>query len=60
MPVMFFYILADSMKNISANILRSTGRPKITAWGNAASGLGIMLPLGWLFSVYFKLGNSQE
>ena len=55
-PVMFCYITVDSMKCIVLVILRSTGRPTITAWGNILSCLLIMLPLGWYFGVHLEFG----
>lgn len=57
MPVMFFYTLVDSTKCVTINILRSTGRPQITVWGNLLSCLAIMLPLGWILSVDLSYGT---
>jgi Na+-driven multidrug efflux pump len=54
MPVMFVYIFVDATKCIALNILRSTGRPGITAWGNILACLFIMLPFGWLFGLHYK------
>lgn len=51
LPVMFVYITVDSMKCISLNILRSTGRPQVTAVGNILCCLCIMLPLGWYLAI---------
>ena len=60
MPVLFFYLVVDSTKCITINILRSTGRPKITVWGNTVSCLAIMLPLGRILSVKMQYGNNSK
>lgn len=57
MPVMFFYLVVDSTKCVTLNILRSTGRPQITVYGNLVSCLAIMLPLGWFLSMDMSYGN---
>lgn len=51
MPIMFLYTIVDATKCISLNILRSTGRPGVTAVGNIVSCVFVMLPLGYLFSI---------
>lgn len=56
LPVMFVYITVDSMKCISLNILRSTGRPQVTAFGNILCCLCIMLPLGVYLSMDLDYG----
>ena len=58
MPVMFLYLVVDSTKCVTLNILRSTGRPQITVWGNLVSCLAIMLPLGWVLAVKMSYGKS--
>ena len=57
MPVLFFYLVVDSTKCITINILRSTGRPNITVLGNTISCLVIMLPLGRILSIRMHYGN---
>lgn len=47
MPIMFLYLFVDATKCVTLTILRSTGRPTITVYGNAFACLVIMLPLGW-------------
>jgi hypothetical protein len=54
MPVMFIYTIVDATKCISLNILRSTGRPGITAVGNIISCVCVMLPLGYVFSMVYS------
>lgn len=56
---MFFYLVVDSTKCVTLNILRSTGRPQITVYGNLVSCLVIMLPLGWCLSVDMSYGNTH-
>ena len=56
MPVMFLYLVVDSTKCVTLNILRSTGRPSITVWGNSISCLLIMLPLGWQLAITYDFG----
>ena len=34
LPIMFLYLMVDSAKCITLNVLRSTGRPFITVLGN--------------------------
>jgi Na+-driven multidrug efflux pump len=51
MPIMFVYITVDSMKCITLNILRSTGRPQVTMVGNIFCCACIMLPLGWYLAI---------
>lgn len=58
MPVMFLYVVVDSTKCVTLNILRSTGRPQITVWGNLVACLAIMLPLGWVLAVKMSYGKS--
>jgi MATE family multidrug resistance protein len=50
MPVMFLYLFVDATKCVTLTILRSTGRPTVTVFGNAFACLMIMLPLGWELS----------
>ena len=57
MPVMFFYLVVDSTKCVTLNILRSTGRPQITVWGNSVSCLAVMLPMGWVLSMDMHYGK---
>jgi MATE family multidrug resistance protein len=54
LPVVYVYILIDSCKCIALNILRSTGRPQVTAVGNFLACLFVMLPCGWLFGLHFQ------
>ena len=56
MPVMYLYVIIDSMKCIVLVILRSTGRPGITVVGNTLSCLLIMLPMGWLLGIHYGYG----
>jgi MATE family multidrug resistance protein len=52
MPIIFLYLIIDSMKCITLTILRSTGRPSITAWGNMLSCWFVMLPLAWFLGLH--------
>ena len=56
MPIMFVYITVDSMKCITLNVLRSTGRPHITMMGNIVCCVCIMLPLGWYLAITLHFG----
>jgi MATE family multidrug resistance protein len=56
MPMMALYAVVDSTKCVTLNVLRSTGRPQITVWGNSVSCVCIMLPLGYLLAIKFKYG----
>jgi MATE family multidrug resistance protein len=56
MPSMAAYLVVDSMKCITLNILRSIGLPKITVVVNSVACLVILLPLGELLGVRLRLG----
>eukprot|EP01035_Chromulina_nebulosa_P023397 gene23397-30322_t len=56
LPIMFLYLVVDSSKCITLNVLRSTGRPFITVLGNIVACIFVMLPLGWLLAVRYGLG----
>jgi len=56
MPIMFVYCVVDSTKCVCLNILRSTGRPSITVFGNILACLAVMLPLGFFLAVRCRLG----
>jgi MATE family multidrug resistance protein len=56
LPIMFIYITVDSMKCITLNILRSTGRPQVTMIGNIFCCVCIMLPLGWYLAITLHYG----
>jgi MATE family multidrug resistance protein len=56
MPSLAAYVVVDSMKCITINILRSIGLPKITVAVNAVACLVILLPLGELLGVRLRLG----
>ena len=57
LPVMAVYVIVDSMKCITCNVLRSTGRPQITTLFNLIVCLFIMIPLGYVLGLvyYFEL-----
>jgi MATE family multidrug resistance protein len=55
MPVMFVYTVVDATKCVCLNILRSTGRPAITVYGNIIVCLFVMLPVGYMAAL--KLGG---
>ena len=54
MIIMFVYIIVDSTKCITLNVLRSIGLPTVTVVVNSVSCLVVMLPFGVLFGI--KLG----
>lgn len=56
MPMMALYAIVDSTKCVTLTVLRSTGRPQITVWGNSISCVCIMLPLGYLLAIKFEFG----
>ena len=56
LPIMFVYITVDSMKCIALNVLRSTGRPQVTMFGNIFCCIAIMLPLGWYWAIVLQYG----
>jgi len=49
-PALCGYVLANSVSCATLTILRSTGRPAVTVYGNTAACLCIMLPLGYALS----------
>lgn len=56
LPIMFVYVTIDSMKCVSLNVLRSTGRPQITMVGNILCCVCVMLPLGWYWAITLRGG----
>jgi len=56
LPVMSFYLFVDSTKCITTTLLRSTGRPNITVYGNMFACFVLMLPGGYALAIYFRLG----
>lgn len=51
MPILFIYMLVDSIKCVTCNVLRSTGRPAITTYGNLFCCLFILIPVGWYLAL---------
>jgi hypothetical protein len=56
LPILLLYITVDSTKCITLNILRSTGRPGITAKLNIVACVFVMLPLGYLLALKLDYG----
>ena len=56
LPIMFVYVTIDSMKCVSLNVLRSTGRPQVTMVGNILCCVCVMLPLGWYWAITLRGG----
>ncbi len=56
LPIMFVYVTVDSMKCVSLNVLRSTGRPQVTMIGNILCCVCVMLPLGWYWAITLRGG----
>lgn len=51
MPILFLYMFVDSIKCVTCNVLRSTGRPGITTYGNLFCCLFILIPVGWYLAL---------
>jgi multidrug resistance protein, MATE family len=51
MPILFLYMFVDSVKCVTCNVLRSTGRPAITTSGNLFCCLFVLIPLGWYLAL---------
>lgn len=56
LPIMFIYLVVDSTKCVTLNILRSTGRPGVTVAGNAFACVVVLLPLGWFLGLHMDYG----
>eukprot|EP00607_Mallomonas_marina_P008797 CAMPEP_0182418716 /NCGR_PEP_ID=MMETSP1167-20130531/3085_1 /TAXON_ID=2988 /ORGANISM="Mallomonas Sp, Strain CCMP3275" /LENGTH=522 /DNA_ID=CAMNT_0024593049 /DNA_START=341 /DNA_END=1909 /DNA_ORIENTATION=+ len=56
LPVFMLYIIADDTKCGSLNLLRSTGNPAVTVWGNAIICYAFMVPLAYLLAFPAKMG----
>lgn len=56
MPVMFAYCVVDSTKCVCLNILRNTGRPSITVYGNIFACVAVLLPLGYFLGIHMGYG----
>jgi hypothetical protein len=56
MPVFFIYLVVDSIKCVTCNVLRSTGRPAVTTTGNLICCVFVLIPLGWYLAVSRGLG----
>ena len=51
MPYLFIYLIIDSMKCVTCNVIRSTGRPVLTTYGNIVCCVFIIIPLGYYTSI---------
>lgn len=51
MPILFIYMFVDSVKCVTCNVLRSTGRPAITTYGNLFCCIFILIPSGWYLAI---------
>eukprot|EP01036_Dinobryon_divergens_P051000 gene51000-68267_t len=60
MPIFSIYLLVDSSKCATTIILRSTGRPATTVWGNGFACLVVMLPLGYALTIKADMGLYGE
>lgn len=60
LPIFALYLIADSFKCVCTIILRSTGRPSVTVWGNTAVCLLILLPVGYVLTITEKEGFVGE
>lgn len=56
MPSMAAYVVVDSMKCITLNILRSIGLPRVTVVVNSVACLAVLLPVGQTLGVRMHLG----
>jgi hypothetical protein len=51
MPILFLYMFVDSVKCVTCNVLRSTGRPTVTTSGNLFCCLFVLIPTGWYLAL---------
>jgi hypothetical protein len=51
MPILFLYMFVDSVKCVTCNVLRSTGRPAITTYGNLFCCFFVLIPIGWYLAL---------